>query len=114
MHEGAIAEALVEQVRRFLPEEGNLVSARVAVGGLEHVEPGVLRTWWDALLQETSLAGAELEIRLVPLRVRCDACEEEHEPEDQAVLACLACGAVRPQVIAGSGVVLESLEVEEP
>jgi hydrogenase nickel incorporation protein HypA/HybF len=113
MHEAAITQALIEQVESSLPRGTRLVGCRVRVGELEHLEGGVMDAIWQASIRGTGLEGARLEIEREPLRVRCGGCGDEFTPEDKAILLCPACGAVRPEVLSGTGVTLRSLEVEE-
>ena len=68
---------------------------------------------WAATTAGGELAGSNLEVSRIPIRVRCRACGAESQPEDPAILTCRSCGAVRPEVLEGSGIVLRSLEVEE-
>lgn len=113
MHEAAITAALVEQVRSFLPENGKLMEVHIEVGELEHLDPGVMETLWAATVDDPRMAGAVLTIYSVPLTVECEACTECWLPEDPAMLVCPECGAVRPKILEGSGVLLRSLDVEE-
>jgi len=113
MHEAAITQAILEQVQGVMPPGGVLREVHVEVGDLEHLDGEVMRTVWAAMLLDAGLSGAELRIDRVPLRVRCGACGVEYVPEDTAILLCPECGAVRPEVLEGSGVLLRSLEVEE-
>jgi len=114
VHEGAIAEALVEQVRRWLPADAVLRRVHLEIGRLEHVEPSPLRLHWTALTLDTDLGDAELVIEHVPLVVRCGACGHEHEPDEPSYLICPECGSARPEVIRGAGVVLRRLEADQP
>ena len=113
MHEVAITSALVEQVRSFLPEGGTLIEVHVEVGELEHLDPGVMETIWAVSIEDTELAGAALTLYSVSLLVRCESCMREWLPEDPALLVCPQCGAARPKILEGSGVLLRSLEVED-
>lgn len=113
MHEAAITEALIEQVRGLMPAAGRLLSCRVEVGELEHIDPEVFATLWEVMTSETALRGAALEVDRIPLSVRCGACGLGFTPADRAVLVCPACGAVRPEILAGVGIVLRRLEIEE-
>lgn len=114
MHEASIAEALMEQVRGFVPDGSSLHLVRIDVGALEHIDDDVLQAAWDGMTEDTPLASSTLEVTRIPLLVRCGACGTEHEPEDVAVLICPRCHAVRPQVLQGSGVLLRGLEVDQP
>ncbi|MFG0283122.1 MAG: hydrogenase maturation nickel metallochaperone HypA [Phycisphaerales bacterium JB039] len=114
MHEGAIAEALVEQVGRWLPPGAALQRICIEVGALEHIEAEPLRWHWVALTEGTALAGAELVVERIPLEVRCAACGRTYEPEEPALLVCPGCGAARPEILRGTGIVLKRLEADEP
>ena len=113
MHEAAILSALREQVESFAPEGSVVHEVKIDVGGLEHLDAEVMTTLWEALSMDTRLAGSRLSVTPVPVRVRCRECAAEHEPEDPAVLVCPGCGAVRPEILEGTGVILRSLEVEQ-
>jgi hydrogenase nickel incorporation protein HypA/HybF len=114
MHEMSIVESLLEQVRTFVPDGATLQVIHLEVGALEHLDPELMRDGWIARTEGTPLAGSALEMTRVPLRVRCRACGNEYAPEDAALLLCPSCGAALPDVLQGSGVVLRSLEVDQP
>ncbi|UCD74868.1 MAG: hydrogenase maturation nickel metallochaperone HypA [Phycisphaerales bacterium] len=114
MHEGAIAEALLEQVRSFLPDQAVLREVHIDVGRLEHLEEMVLQTFWAALTKGTGEEGSLLSVNVIALQVRCRGCGMEYEPEDPAIMLCPQCGAARPEILQGSGVVLRRMEVEQP
>ncbi|MHC4094374.1 MAG: hydrogenase maturation nickel metallochaperone HypA/HybF [Planctomycetota bacterium] len=112
MHEMAVVQALLDEVRRYIPEGAVLRQVKIDVGGLEHLDDRVMQTAWSALTADTDVAGSTLSVSYLPLRVRCLGCRHVHEPQDTAVLLCPKCGAARPQVLQGTG--LRSLEVDEP
>ncbi len=114
MHEAAIAAALLEQVRTLTPSGANVQSLKIEVGELEHIDDLVFDAAWSGVTHDGPLENSRVIIERIPVRVRCQACSAESEPEDHAILTCRACGAVRPEVIKGSGILLRSLEVEEP
>jgi hydrogenase nickel incorporation protein HypA/HybF len=113
MHEAAIIEALHEQVEALVPAGRRLVEVHVEVGELEHLDGEVLSAMWGAAVEGSGLAGAALRVTRTALRVRCRECGAEFAPEDPFLLLCPACGVARPEVLAGGGVLLRSLEVEE-
>ena len=114
MHEAAIIQGLLEQVGPFVPEGAVLKEVRIDVGRLEHLDETVMQATWSALTQGTDFAETALRIDRIPVRLRCRACGREYEPQDLMQLACPACGVARPAVLAGGGVLLRSLEVNEP
>ncbi len=112
MHEAAITNALIEQVRTALPPDARLLRCVVQVGQLEHLDSEVMQTIWQASIAGTDLDGAGLDVEPVPLRVRCGSCGLDFTPSDRAIMLCPACGSVKPRILAGTGVILRSLEVE--
>ena len=112
MHEAAITQALIDQVRQAIPEGATLATCRIDVGELEHLDTLVMDTMWRAMTADTPLDGADLVIQHVPVRVRCGGCGAEFHPEDHAILICPRCHAVSPELLAGTGVLLRSLDVD--
>lgn len=112
MHEAAITQALMDQVQSLIPAGGRLQRVRVEVGAMEHLDSEVMRAMWVAMIDESPLVGAELDIERIAVRVRCRHCGVEHSPSDPAVLICPSCGLVRPEMLAGAGILLRSLEVD--
>jgi hydrogenase nickel incorporation protein HypA/HybF len=113
MHEASIVESLLEQVRQFTPAGAAVRSVNIEIGGLEHLEPDVMKSAYDALTADTPMAGSVLEVGRVATIVRCRACGAEHEPEDLACMLCPECGAAAPELIQGAGVLLKSIDVDQ-
>lgn len=114
MHEASIADAILQQVRTLVPEHATLRTVQLDVGELEHIEPSLLQAAWDGMTVDTPLAGSVLHIDRQPMRVQCRSCGQTYTPDDLAMLICPYCGATRPDILSGSGIVLRSLEVEQP
>ncbi len=114
MHEASIIQALLEQVSPFTPQGAVLREVHIDVGELEHLDREVMETVWAALTERTPIAGSELHIKHIPMRVRCKPCGNEYTPEDVVYLVCPSCQAVRPEVLQGTGILLRSLIVDEP
>lgn len=114
MHEASIVNSLIEQVKAFTPPRAVVLSVRVEVGVLEHLDEDVIRNLWSMFAEDAALRGAALEVTRIPLRVRCGECGTVHDPPDPVLLFCPTCGVARPEVLNGSGVVLKSIEVDVP
>ena len=84
----------------------------VLAGALAGVMPDALCFAFDALKPGTPLASAEMIIRVQPVRVTCDDCGEDYEPEAFPCV-CPACGGRRFRILDGEDVILQSLEMEE-
>ena len=114
MHEVAIMESMHEQLTSLAREHGASRVRRVAVeiGELSNVVPEMLEQAFLAFREvEPLLAGAEIEIRRVPLRVRCRACGAESAPEGFRI-RCGACDGTGVDVIQGEELLLRDVEME--
>ncbi|MCK4871740.1 MAG: hydrogenase maturation nickel metallochaperone HypA [Phycisphaerales bacterium] len=115
MHEMSIATALLEQVQALLPEAATLTEVRIDIGSLEHLDSELMRFAWAALVEsEPAVKGSALTITRIATRIRCKTCGHAYEPEDAYTMLCPQCGAAHPEVLAGSGIVLKGLTVEQP
>ena len=110
MHELSIASSLRDQVLEHLPAGLKLRSVTIEVGSLEHLDDAVMQVAWEVLSDEPPLEGSTLNMLHVPVLVRCRACDHEYSPEHQAALQCPDCGKAQPEILAGWGIVLKSLE----
>ncbi len=111
MHEMSIVSSLVEQVRGHVPTGSKVERVLLEVGALEHLVDAMMEAAWLGCTADTDLAGAELTIEKVSLRVRCGGCGEEFEPAELACLYCPTCGVAEPTILRGKGVILKSIEV---
>jgi hydrogenase nickel incorporation protein HypA/HybF len=87
-----------------------VAAVTVAIGPLACVDEHALRAAFDAARVDTPLAGAELLIRHVPVRVWCPACVAERDLPGIVRLACPACGSPTGDLRGGDALDLESLE----
>jgi hydrogenase nickel incorporation protein HypA/HybF len=83
MHELSIASAVVDSVLEFLNahEVKKLLTVRLAVGELSHVEADQLRFCYMAITQETAMENSTLEIESVAAVVECPHCSYRGRPK---------------------------------
>jgi hydrogenase nickel incorporation protein HypA/HybF len=110
MHELAIADAVV-RIASDHAQGRRVVTVRVAAGHLRQVVPDSLAFAFELVAAGTPVEGAELVLREVPTRVRCNACGVESEQPDLP-LACRACGGFGVEVTAGEELLVEEIEIE--
>jgi hydrogenase nickel incorporation protein HypA/HybF len=115
MHELSIAAKVVALATQHAAAHAGARVAAVTlrVGRLSCVHEHALRTAFDIAREGTPLAGAELRIVVVPVRVWCPECRTERELPDIQRLACPACGRPAGDIRAGRELDLESLELVE-
>ncbi|MCX7844098.1 MAG: hydrogenase maturation nickel metallochaperone HypA [Candidatus Bipolaricaulota bacterium] len=124
MHEYSLAQALLAGLQDHLrrnPVPGRVVKVHVRKGELLSLSEWALREAWRLLTEGTELAGSELVLENVPVRVRCPACgyagEARHLTEEGwhiavPILSCPRCGSP-VEVLEGRDLAIVGLTVGE-
>lgn len=111
MHELSLCRSIVEVGLRHA--QGRPVAVvRVRVGELRQVVAATLERCFAIVVADTELAGAVLEVHVVPAEVRCRGCDTI-TVLDRFELRCGACGGTDLEVLAGEELFVESLEILE-
>ncbi len=114
MHEMSLACTVVEEVERVLDECGpkaRAISVRLEVGRLRAVVPEAMEFCFEAAALGTRAEGARLIIDQIPIRVRCETCDDEWTLESVEFF-CPACdGGV--SVLSGKELLLRTIEIED-
>jgi len=108
VHELALTESIVAAIQQRLGD-ARVVRVRLEVGRLMAVLPDALRFAFEACTQETTLAGARLEIDEIAGRGRCRACARELELDGGAALC--SCGSADVELFAGRELQIKEVEV---
>ena len=111
MHEFSIAEALVGQVLRHAPAGACVREVEIQVGVLRGLEPEAMTMSWEAVTQDTPIAGAVLHMDVRPWTITCGECGRTWESPVPFV-EC-ACGNVSPTPVGGDELNLVSITVDE-
>jgi len=112
MHELSVATAIVETAVRHA--DGRAVTAvSVRVGRLRQVVPDSLSFYFEIVSRDTPCEGARLELSDIALRLRCERCGAEWEPETP-LFRCARCPSAPVSVVAGEELEVEYIEVEVP
>lgn len=112
MHEMALAESVVQIVEAQLAGSGaaKVLSVRVEIGALSHVEPEALAFCFDAVTARGPAARARLEIDRRPGRGHCFDCGTE-VAIDVLGAACPLCGGYKIEIVAGQELRVKDMEV---
>jgi hydrogenase nickel incorporation protein HypA/HybF len=114
MHEMSIAQSIVDIVEKELASHGveQLKAVNIAVGKLAAVVPEQLAFCFSMITMETSLAGATLNIREIPISYTCSVCGKEFTAEEMSIV-CPECGDARIDLTSGRELTIESIEVAD-
>lgn len=112
MHEMALAESVVQIVELQARAAGSdkVLSVRLEIGALSHVEPAALAFCFDAVTAGGLAAGARLDIDRSPGRGWCHDCLAEVEIETLGA-PCPRCGGYKLQVSGGQELRVKEMEV---
>lgn len=112
MHELSLCASIYEIVDRTAA--GRPVAViHLQIGQLRQVVPDTLRYCWTLVSDETALAGSELKVDSVPVRLHCLGCDSITTVIDQLLLLCTGCGGNQVSVTTGEEFMLTSLELAE-
>lgn len=114
MHERSLVQSLLQQVQAVAREHpaSRVRAVRVRVGEFSGVEPQLLASAFDELVQLTQICGAKLEMESVPLAALCDQCGYEFRIE-RFSFQCGNCGSSKLSLQGGEELLFESVTMEE-
>jgi hydrogenase nickel incorporation protein HypA/HybF len=115
MHELSICQALLAQIETLATRHRaqQVVLIKVQIGPLAGVEPHLL-TQAFALAQVGTLAAqAKLVLETLPVRVRCQSCDQESETSSNQLI-CHHCGDWHTELLSGDEMLLASVELMTP
>jgi hydrogenase nickel incorporation protein HypA/HybF len=116
VHELSIASSIVEAVIESAAAYpgARVKEVRLRLGALSAVVEDSLRFCWELTIADTSLAGALLAIKTVPVVVHCPACGKNSQLESVQSFRCPLCGELTADLLEGRELEIESIELEEP
>ena len=110
MHELSLCQAIAGVVKTHAA--GRRVDVvRVQVGALRQVVPDSLSFCWTLVREHENMAGAELELELVPAEVACRSCAAQSQIASRFSVACPQCGSAEVSVVRGEEFLVTSLDV---
>ena len=113
MHEIGLVNDVIDTIKSKLKESRESSSIKkvvIVIGELEHVTPEHFEFHFREHTKGSYLENAALNFRKAKARFKCKTCGCEYEAKE-AELGCPKCGSKLNDVIAGSGVFVESVEV---
>lgn len=116
MHEMSYAVKIADIVLRTAEQEKlrSVKKVRVKCGETLAIVPGLLENAFSGCVKGTKAEGAGLEIKVLPVTVRCTACGkliDPHGPEGY-VSSCPVCGSMMLKMESGREFVVSGIEGE--
>ena len=112
MHELSIAQEILGIVHQYVPDpkENYIKAVRVKIGKMSNILADSLTFCFDAIIQETPIKGARLEIIELPVSIKCSGCNSISEIEPP-VFACPECGSNQIKIIGGTELQVDEIEI---
>ena len=115
MHEASIAQALLDQALKALPNpRARITKISIVAGALSGIEPDSLNLYFEQLRLSTPAQNAGLEIKRVPATIACKSCsfKQDYHPGDEMQTTCPLCS--NPTKLTGTDdLYIDSIEIEE-
>ena len=111
MHETSIACAIWDLARDHVPAGAVLRAVRVSAGPMRGIEHESMQWAWRALLEEQKTPNVELELTILPWKVRCGHCDRVWNCTDFPL--CCRCGSRRIRPLGGDELKLIAIEVDD-
>jgi hydrogenase nickel incorporation protein HypA/HybF len=113
MHELSIVASLFETLLDKAREHhgGAITQVRIRVGKLSGVVPELLESAFDIYKKGTIAEKAKLEIEEVGLKVKCRTCSAETEKDDY-IFVCPSCESTDLEILQGTEIFLDKIELE--
>lgn len=115
MHELSIVEALIDQVKETLVQEGEkgrVLKLELSIGRLSGVNCDSVRFAFGLLAPGTVAEGAEIVFQQPKAACNCRACNVLTEIDD-LVIQCPNCGSEDVSIEGGRELLLQSIDVED-
>jgi len=114
MHEMSVAESIIDVVVDNVPSERlvDVTRVRVRAGSLSGVVVESLELCFEALVAETPLGRARLDVEWIPTECGCDDCSHRFEPAGMIFL-CPACGSGRTRLVTGADLQVVHVELDD-
>jgi hydrogenase nickel incorporation protein HypA/HybF len=116
MHEISLVRSIFETLEeQFTTDELQRIDQiQLKVGPLANVETVLLQNAFDAVVAEeqTSFAGVELHVNLIPILIECRHCGQQSEVENYRFV-CAHCGTPCANVVQGNELLIEKVVMKD-
>lgn len=112
MHELSITQRILDISLQHAQaaQARHITDIYIVIGQLSSFVDDAIQAYWDIISGGTLAEGARLHFTRIPAEIKCHDCAECY-PLDGHDFACPFCGSTRGEVISGSELYVESIDV---
>lgn len=113
MHEIKIAEDLSQIVLEVAGREklSKVTKVNISFGQMVQIVPDIFNFAFREAVRETIAVDAEVDIELLPVKLKCRICKDEFMIHDNN-FSCSKCGSTELDIIQGKELFVKSIEGE--
>jgi hydrogenase nickel incorporation protein HypA/HybF len=113
MHEIRIAEDLSEIVLEVAARENlsKVTKVHISFGQMIQIVPDIFNFAFREIVRETIATDAEIDIEILPLKMKCKNCNTELLINDNS-FSCDICGSAELEITQGKELFIKSIEGE--
>lgn len=114
MHEISIAKELSDIVIRVAENEklAGVTKVNICFGEMVQIVPDIFNFAFQETVKETIIRGAEVNIEILPVRLKCRECSGEFRLIDYNNFYCSKCNSTDLEIIQGKEMYVKSIEGE--
>lgn len=115
MHELSIVSSIVDSVTETLVAYpgATVTEVRLRVGAMAAVIEDSLQFCYGIATDGTSLEGSKLVVKILPVRMHCDSCDQDVEINSLQSFRCPRCDQPVSDLRQGRELEIESIEIDE-
>lgn len=115
MHELSIVSSIVDSVTETLVAYpgAKVKQVRLRVGALASVIEDSLQFCYGIATEGTALQGSALIVKVLPVRMHCDRCQQDVEIASLQSFRCPRCNEPLSDLRQGRELEIESIEIDE-
>jgi hydrogenase nickel incorporation protein HypA/HybF len=113
MHEIRIAEDLSGIVLEAAVKEklSKVICVNITFGQMVQIVPDIFRFAFEEIVRDTIVQGAEINIEVLPVKMKCRNCANEFLIADNTY-SCKSCSSVDLDIMQGKEIFIKSIEGE--
>jgi len=115
MHEVSIARSIIDEVKKSCSRKilVRIEKINIKIGQATCVSPESLDKAFTALKKDTPLENAELNIKKIPLEIKCRECRKKTRDAQWPVLLCGSCSSNSVDIITGRELRIDTVEIDD-
>jgi hydrogenase nickel incorporation protein HypA/HybF len=111
MHEFSVVSNIIDIAIGSAEQNGvsNISCVEIEVGKASGIEPSAMEFAWESARTNTILKNARLVMHFIPLRMQCQSCGNQYEP-DEMYNPCPGCGEINAMILSGKELRVVAIE----